>query len=209
MGLADDGDQPYKDNPMSPLYTVEDGWIETYTGQAFHFLNPHPSEVHLQDIAHSLAMQARYNGHTKFFYSVAEHSVLMAIWLLEMGYTARVALTGLLHDAAETYIGDLARPVKEKIPDFKVIERRIDIAVSVRFNTYNPFPPVIKEADTRILVDERFQAMNPSSNKWGTDDMVALGVRIEGWSPQEAKINFLETYIKLTSLMSAEERPHA
>jgi len=188
-----------RDNPMSPPYTVEEGWIETYTGQAFHFLNPHPDEIHFTDIAHSLSMQARYNGHTKFFYSVAEHSVLMALWMIAEGHGYMVALTALLHDAAETYIGDMAQPVKEKLPEFRAIEKRIDIAVGLKFGTPYPFPSIIKEADTRILVDERSQAMRASGNKWGIDDLAPLGVLIMGWDPQEAKTRFLETYIEITA----------
>lgn len=185
------------------LYTVEDGWIETYTGQRFHFENPPPEEIHLQDIAHSLAYQCRYNGHSQFFYSVAEHCVIMSDWLLDEGYSHKVALTALLHDAAETYIGDLARPVKEKVPQFKAIEAKIDRAVAVKFKIIYPFPSIIKECDTRILVDERRQVMGKTKNEWGTDSFEPLGVSIRGLSPEQGKIAFLEQYILLSSRVEA------
>ena len=82
--------------------------IVTYTGKIFDLLNPKPEMVCIKDIAHSLAYQCRYTGHTKFFYSVAQHCVLMA----ENPDLPGDPLQKLLHDAAETYIGDMARPWK-------------------------------------------------------------------------------------------------
>ena len=52
--------------------------IVTYTGKLFDIFDPKPELVCIEDIAHSLANQCRYTGHTKVFYSVAQHSVLMA-----------------------------------------------------------------------------------------------------------------------------------
>lgn len=179
------------------LYQVEDGWIETYTGQQFHFANPQPSEIHIEDIAHALSLLCRYNGHTKRFYSVAEHSILISQWLLFNGYED-LALTGLLHDGAEAYIGDMPRPIKVTMPEFKRLEERIDRAVSLRFGTAYPFPPIVKELDTRILVDERKQVMNPSPNKWGTDDLEGISVEMDLWQPQDVEKIFLYTYRMLT-----------
>ena len=181
------------------LYQVEDGWMETYTGQQFHFKGEiDPEEIHIWDIAHALSLLCRYNGHTIKFYSVAEHSVIIALYLKALGYDDRIALTGLMHETSETYIGDLARPVKEVMPDFKAMEERIDIAVAKRFGTIWPFPQIVKELDTRILVDERVQVMNASNNIWGTDAIEPLGVTIESWSPRLAESEFIETFRNFT-----------
>ena len=50
-------------------------WAQTFTGRQFFPLDPDPQDIDIVDIAHSLAMQCRYNGHTDRFYSVAEHCV--------------------------------------------------------------------------------------------------------------------------------------
>ena len=53
-------------------------WIETYTGRKFWPLAPSPDDIDIFDIAQALSMTCRYKGHTNEFYSVAEHSVLLA-----------------------------------------------------------------------------------------------------------------------------------
>lgn len=176
------------------FHQVEDGWLETYTGVKFHFLEPVPEEINLLDIAHALANTGRYGGHTRQFYSVAEHSMLMAEWLRKQGGTPLTVFTTLMHDAAETYIGDLCRPLKVLLPDFKAIEEKIDVAVACRFGTVYPFPPVVKELDSRILVDERRQLMSDSGNVWFTDTLEPLGVHISCLPPNIAEPAFRQLF---------------
>lgn len=184
---------------MSELYQVEEGWIETRTAGKFYFLNPKPEMCNIIDIAHALSLTCRYNGHVLKFYSVAEHSVLMSDWMRGRGYSKRECLTALLHDGAEAYIGDMVRPLKHVMPEFKKIEERIDLAIAERFGSLYPFPNIVKELDSRILVDEREQAMEPTStNEWGTDSLEPLGVRLKFWSPEDALKNFVGRYQSLT-----------
>ncbi len=176
---------------MEPvLYQVEDGWIETFQGHQFYFRNPTPESIDLLDICHSLAMQCRYCGHTKKFYSVAEHSVMMARWMLEEGYSIEVALQALFHDAAEAYISDIPRPVKVTLPSFKELENLLDEAIFAKFNIRYPFDPIIKEADSRILVDERAQMMRQTDNPWATDNLKAMEIDLQGWLPEQARREF-------------------
>ena len=79
----------------------------TYTGEMFDPLNPDPELVRIEDIAHALALTNRYNGHTKFPYSVAQHCVRMA-----QPDMPGDMLMSLLHDAAEAYVGDMVHPLK-------------------------------------------------------------------------------------------------
>lgn len=165
------------------LYQVEDGWIELHSGIPFHF-GAEPAEIapniRVNDIATSLSRLCRYNGHTRRFYSVAEHTILMADWVERQGGTPKECLQALHHDDAEYIIGDLPRPIKYKMPQFKALEERLDRAIAIRFGLPNPMPAWLKELDARILVDEREQVMNPSDNEWGTDDLESLGVRLMG-----------------------------
>jgi hypothetical protein len=90
-------------------------------------LDPRPELIRAHDIAVALSRQARFNGHTVEFYSVAQHSVIVS------QYT-RCPLSGLLHDAAEAYIGDMVRPMKAIMPDFGCVERRLQLAIEQRFD---------------------------------------------------------------------------
>lgn len=181
----------------SGLYTVEDGWVETYTGVAFYFNKPTVEMIKLADVAHALAYLCRYNGHSKHFYSVAEHSYHMAQWLLDEGYSVKTALTGLLHDVAEAYIGDMPRPIKVTMPNFKAMEARIEAVAKDRFDIIYPFPHIIKQLDSRILNDERGQVMQKSEHEWGTDSLEPLGVEIQFWDPFYAESQFLSMAYKL------------
>ena len=79
----------------------------TYTGKEFYPLDPNPADIDIKDIAHALSNCCRFAGHIKSFYSVAQHSVIVSE-LCE----PENALAGLLHDASEAYLSDIARPVK-------------------------------------------------------------------------------------------------
>ena len=98
-------------------------WCQTYTGQISYPLEPEREQViSLEDIAHALAHQCRYNGHCKSFYSVAEHSVYVAEEIYRKTSSYEDAMKGLLHDATEAYLGDMPRPIKALIPQFHEIE---------------------------------------------------------------------------------------
>ena len=87
-------------------------WARVVSGGRFYPLDPRPEEIHIGDIAHALSNVGRFGGHTIRFYSVAQHSVLVSKLLGEAGHPPDTILRGLLHDAAEAYIGDMIRPLK-------------------------------------------------------------------------------------------------
>src|SRR5688572_18527016 len=85
-------------------------WILTATGRSFWPLDPRADEICIDDIAQALAKVCRFGGHCCDFYSVAQHSVLVA-HLVERSHP-QLALHALLHDAAEAYLGDFTQPLK-------------------------------------------------------------------------------------------------
>lgn len=169
-------------------------WMQTFTGRAFWPLDPRPEEVDIADIAHALANACRYNGHCRRFYSVAEHSVLMA-----GGVSPRARLAALMHDSPEGYIFDLIRPVKRSMPIYRTTETAIWLAICARFNLSPDLPAEVKEADNRILVDERQQNMAPAPMPWADEENVRpLGVTLQFWSPVEAEFEFRRLFDQLT-----------
>ena len=126
------------------------GTIETSTGRDVDILNITPDMVCLEDVASSLSKICRYNGHVPSFYSVAEHSVRVAAWIESQGYNNEVVLTGLLHDAAEAYVGDMMRPLK-KVPAmaevFVPIENSVHRVVHSKLGGVYPHPDIVHVAD--------------------------------------------------------------
>lgn len=124
------------------IVTVNDNW--------FDFVNPTPDMIDINDIAHALSHICRYTGHTHKFYSVAQHSVMISRML-----PREYALEGLLHDAAETYMGDVNTPLKSLLPKYRAFENKILKVVADKFKLQFPFPDCVNEADHKMYGYER------------------------------------------------------
>lgn len=103
--------------------------IKTYSGVMFDPLAPETEKIHIGDIAHSLSMLCRANGHFRSFYSVGQHSLNCMAEAAARGHSPRVQLACLLHDASEAYLSDVTRPVKQEIPKYLEIEGPLQDAI--------------------------------------------------------------------------------
>jgi len=148
--------------------------IHTFSGIAFDLLNPQPEMILIEDIAHSLSLINRFNGAALFPYSVAQHSLYVASLL-----PPELKLHGLLHDAAEAYIGDMVSPLKKIMTQYKIVEERISKVVAVVFGLAYPEPREVKEADLAMLSAEREQVLLPSYGPWYKDFPVPAQIDIE------------------------------
>lgn len=165
-------------------------FMQTFTGRKYWPMDPKPHEVHIEDIAHSLGLQCRYAGHCIKFYSVAEHSVLIARHLAAK-HAPEVALAGLLHDAPEAYCVDIPRPLKPYLTNYKEIEQKNWLAIAARFGLQKELPREVHDADNRIIADE---LVNLREMPWHSRYDKPLGVKLRYWSPEEAELEFLATF---------------
>lgn len=99
--------------------------IFTYCGKSFDPFRPAEADIDPRDIAHALSLLCRANGHIDHFYSVAQHSLNCLVEARVRGYSTRTQRFCLLHDAAESYLSDLTRPVKEHFPLYREAETRL------------------------------------------------------------------------------------
>lgn len=109
------------------------GYITTYTGAHFYPTTPNKENIHIEDIAHALSYICRGNGHVKNFFSVGQHCVNCALEAMARGYSRRVCLACLLHDAGEAYMSDVPRPIKTGMPQYKEWEDKIIRVVYEKF----------------------------------------------------------------------------
>lgn len=137
-------------------------YILTYTKTKFEPLNPVIEDIHIEDIAHALSMLARANGHFPQFYSVGQHSLNCCKEARVRGYSSRVQLGCLLHDASECYISDLTRPVKIQLPEYSVIEEKLQSMIYQRFGLSDLTEEemgYIKDVDDTLLYHEFVESM--------------------------------------------------
>lgn len=103
--------------------------IKTYTGIMFDPLRPDAALINMTDIAHALSMLCRANGHFRSFYSVGQHSINCMREAAARGYSGRVQLACLIHDASEAYLSDVTRPVKKELPKYLEIEEPLQAVI--------------------------------------------------------------------------------
>ncbi len=172
--------------------------ILTNTGQYFFFDNPEAHDFTVHEIAHSLAHLCRYTGHVKQFYSVAQHSVMVS-YVVPPAF----ALEGLMHDAAEAYLGDVASPLKALLTEYKLIEARVERAITAQFGLPFPLSPEVKQADIVLLMTEKRDLLTRDrdpfgEDHWGNRDVACLPAVIKPWEPEWARKAFINRYLQLT-----------
>lgn len=165
--------------------------IRLQSGAWLDLLDPETSDFTIEDVAHGLAHTCRYAGQANGFYSVAEHSLLVSD--VATGHE----LPALLHDAAEAFIGDVTRPLKQLLPEYRRIEAALERTVFARFGV-KTMPAAVKEADLRVLAAEQAQIMPPGTDSWAAEaDVEPAAVVVEHLPPSEAKARFLARYHQL------------
>lgn len=130
-------------------------WIQTYTGKRIYPFEPDIELIDIKDIAHALSLMCRYTGHCKHFYSVAQHSIIVSE-IAPLEYK----LEGLLHDASEAYLNDIARPVKKYFKEYRLAEYNLQKVISEKFKLNNEGSKTIKIIDDGMLYWEEKYLMN-------------------------------------------------
>lgn len=178
-----------------------DPYIHTPDGR---FYLSHPV-WHIQSIAHALSQNARYNGNARYFYSVAEHSVLVSLLMEELALGD--PLEGLLHDAQESILTDVPSPWKSVLPDYRALEARLEVSMREHFGLGPTKSEGVKRADwlalfieANALIPEEGADFVDSNNLRGQALKLARqGWHINGFEWKAARRLFLARYDELRS----------
>jgi 5'-deoxynucleotidase YfbR-like HD superfamily hydrolase len=174
-------------------------WILTHSGRQFDLLAPTAAMISPHDIAHALANLCRFNGHTREHYSVAQHSLIVCDLVPE-----KHQLSALIHDATEAYLGDMTRPLKALMPEYRKAEQRVWVAICDRFNIPQALPESVIRADMVALATERRDLMPHHLGEWQClNGIPVMPERITPMSAQEASMKFFN---RLMELMQGEHR---
>lgn len=182
-------DEPPAAGPY--LQTVSGCWVNPF--------DPDPSQLNIDDIAQALANLCRFGGHSRVFYSVAQHSVLVSEVVEDRGGDAEDVFAALLHDASEAYLGDMPHPIKHRSAlgaAFKQAEDHLEQVIRARFGIRSQ-TPMIKEADRVLLATER-RAFSAERWHWPElDGIEPLDVTLTAWTPDEAAGQFAQRFADL------------
>lgn len=171
-------------------------FFRTVSGRKFWPLDPRLEDLDIEDMAHSLAYQCRFAGHTDTHYSIAEHSVRGSYYL----DTCEEAFAFLLHDSPEAYLVDLPRPIKRtglfgwlycKYEEqlWRLIARYFGLPLETTLK--------IKVVDNRMLATEKRDVRKLAGNTQNTEGNYPYPEIIEPWSAERAKIEFIRRFDEL------------
>ena len=170
-------------------------WIQTYSNQKFYTLDPYYKSILIEDIAHSLSLLCRFNGHTNQFYSVAAHSIYVAENLSD-----NLKLVGLLHDASEAYLSDIPSPIKPYLNDYLKYEKKLEERIYEKFGVLDLYlnnKDFIKISDIRMLATERRDLMKAGMQWDSLKNIEPYSFKIKTHSIRKTEKNFLKMFYKL------------
>jgi len=174
-------------------------YLQTVSGRWVNPFDPDPEQLDAGDIARALANQCRFGGHSRVFYSVAQHSVIVSELVERRGGDAEDAFAALMHDATEAYLGDMPHPLKHRSPlgaAFRAAEEQLERAIRDRFRI-RPNMAEIKRADRALLATER-RAFSAETWHWPElEGVEPLELELTAWLPDEAAQAFAKRYAEL------------
>lgn len=173
-------------------------YITTYSGIHFDPVNPVKEDIRIEDIAHSLSLICRGNGQVKQFFSVGQHCVHCALEALGRGYSNKMALIMLLHDASESYMSDVPRPFKQYLTDYNRLEEKLLSCVYERFlgsDISEEEQRLLKEIDNDLLAYDLHFLLDEPVN--GELPKLFHEYNYERESFEETERKYLELYEEL------------
>ena len=180
------------------IILVDKNCISTINRKRFNPTKPSRDMIEVDDIAHALSYITRANGHFTTFFSVARHSINCAKEAEIRGYSERVQLLCLLHDAAEAYIGDMTRPLKMAIPEFSRIEKeyqKIIFSKLIADDLTDEEIRLTREIDDAMLYNEFLKYNGEKLLEYEPEIHIDLDSTLK--PIDETKAEFLELYKKL------------
>lgn len=169
------------------------GYLWLNNTQRISLFQPEESYMDIETIANALSHICRFTGQLNCFYSVAQHSVLVS-HLVPIEF----ALTGLMHDATESFCTDLPKPIKQILPEYSVIEDRFWAPLADSYDLPRQLPECIHIADRIALITESRDMQNGDDWKTWAPDLQPLPWKIVAQLSSDAYRSFMERFNELT-----------
>ncbi len=167
--------------------------IKVAAGHYVDLADPSPESIEIGTVAASLSKLCRFGCHCPRFYSVAEHCIHATALAVSEGFAGDALRAVFLHDAAEAYIGDVVKPLKVMLPDYAVVEQRMEKAVAESFGVdFVRWADTVKRFDRMMLKAEKLTLWPDDREEWtGFAEIDHRQVRFQFWMPDDAEREFL------------------
>ena len=163
------------------------GWIRTFSGKQVYPFDPDVSMIAIEDIGWALSCIPRFNGHTREPYSVAQHSVMVAMYSPKQH-----RLHALLHDASEAYLCDIPSPLKPYFAGYQAFEEKLQATIYKRFSLYPQIPEEVHDVDRKMLVTEMH-----TLTKTPVDIKEGYQLSIDCWTQGKSYLAFMLMFYQL------------
>ncbi len=165
--------------------------IRLRSGLYFDFLDPKPNQFMFADIAGALSKICRFGGQCDWFYSVAEHCYHCSRQAAKDGLSPEIQRAVLLHDAAEAFCGDMVKPLKIMMPEYSIVENRVEAVIAKKYGV-DFSRDEVREIDLAMLIAERRQLFSPDKTIWtGENQVRILDINFLKLDPQAAERAFI------------------
>lgn len=177
--------------------------ITNYNKKVIDIFNMSKEDVYIEDAILSLPNICRYNGRTEKFFSVAQHSVELSRYL-KSKKKEELRPFALLHDAPESYIGDIIYPIKIRFPEFLELEEQLSKLFYLKYKV--PYDKELLEEfdfyDKNIIVSEMKHLNIWEENKKLADHVQGLDdcIITKSWKPKKARKEFVKEILEVFSL---------
>lgn len=176
------------------------GQIKTYIGKWFDPMEPNIESIDIRDIAHALSLTCRGNGHVKRFFSVGQHCINCALEAEARGYSKRVILGCLLHDASEAYMSDVPRPFKQVLKEYQVAEDKLIDLIYTKYlgrTLSEDEKQLVNRVDDDLLYYDMLEQFDVQMEGEAPELKIALDYAIVPFEDIERKyIDIFQTYLE-------------
>lgn len=162
------------------------------------------ADIDINDVAHHLSNICRFTGAVHSFYSVAQHSCVVAVILAIHNLPRRIQFAGIMHDTPEYLLNDCGTPLKKRLPEYRYYEDKAWPLFVERFQISDSYltQRFVKAADeiayrleARIL-QGRFDAATELKSEL-LDVTLLEDFKILPMVPYAAREAFMRMYVEL------------
>ena len=170
---------------------VKGNLMRTVDGKYIDFANPQPDQISLHAIATGLSSECRFGNQLHEHYSVAEHCLHCLDVASYYGLSIETKRAVFMHDAAEAFCKDIPKPLKILLPNYKIIEDRLQRVIEAKYGIANDegIRKAVEAIDLAVLKAEK-TALTSQDEQDDLSDVPDVDINFQCYKRNTAKYRF-------------------